>query len=89
MIAVEWAEKISADKNNLIGIPYATLDCQAFVEYCLRKYANIKKDWRGSNDMWRNAVHDKSDNFDNVDVTEKNIIPSNMMETSQSAIPME
>lgn len=70
MIAAEWAEKISDDRNNIIGIPYATLDCQAFVEYCLRKYANIKKDWRGSNDMWRNAVHDKSENFDNVDVGE-------------------
>ena len=67
MIATDWAEKISADRNNLIGIPYATLDCQAFVEYCLRKYANIKRDWRGSNDMWRNAVHDKSDNFDDID----------------------
>ena len=67
MIAAEWAEKISADRNNLIGIPYATLDCQAFVEYGLRKYANIKKDWRGSNDMWRNAVHDKSADFGNIE----------------------
>lgn len=67
MIATEWATKISDDRNNLIGIPYSKLDCQAFVEHCLRKYANIKKDWRGSNDMWRNAVHDKSDNFDNID----------------------
>ena len=70
MIAVEWAKKISDDRNNLIGIPYTTLDCQAFVEYCLRKYANIKKDWRGSNDMWRNAVHDRSDNFGSIDVGE-------------------
>lgn len=70
MIAAEWAEKISADRNRLVGIPYATLDCQAFVEYCLRQYARIIKDWRGSNDMWRNAVHDKSDNFDSIDVGE-------------------
>lgn len=67
MIATEWATKISDDRKNLIGIPYSKLDCQGFVEYCLRKYAGIKKDWRGSNDMWRNAVHDKSENFDNID----------------------
>lgn len=70
MIAAEWAEKISANRVDLIGIPYTTLDCQAFVEFCLKKYAGISKNWRGSNDMWRNAVHDKSDNFDNVDVGE-------------------
>lgn len=70
MIAVEWAEKISANRVDLIGIPYSTLDCQAFVEFCLKKYAGISKNWRGSNDMWRNAVHDKSDNFDNIDVGE-------------------
>lgn len=70
MIAAEWAEKISANRVDLIGIPYSTLDCQAFVEFCLKKYAGISKNWRGSNDMWRNAVHDKSENFDNVDVGE-------------------
>ena len=70
MIATEWATKISDDRNNLIGIPYSKLDCQAFVEQCLRKYAGIKKDWRGSNDMWRNAVHDKTDDFDSIDAGE-------------------
>lgn len=67
MIAAEWAEKISADRSNLIGIPYTTLDCQAFVEFCLKKYAGISKNWRGSNDMWRNAVHDKSEDFENIE----------------------
>ena len=67
MIGAEWAEKISADRNNLIGIPYTTLDCQAFVEFCLKKYAGISKNWRGSNDMWRNAVRDKSEDFENIE----------------------
>lgn len=67
MIAAEWAEKISADRSNLIGIPYTTLDCQAFVEFCLKKYAGITKNWRGSNDMWRNAVHDKSAEFGTIE----------------------
>lgn len=67
MIAAEWAEKISANRVDLIGIPYTTLDCQAFVEFCLKKYAGISKNWRGSNDMWRNAVHDKSDDFGNIE----------------------
>ena len=70
MIAAEWAEKISANRVDLIGIPYTSLDCQAFIEFCLKKYAGISKNWRGSNDMWRSAVHDKTDNFDNIDVGE-------------------
>lgn len=37
------------------GIPYSQLDCQAFVERVL-KDCGIVKDWRGSNDMWRNAL---------------------------------
>lgn len=67
MIAGEWARAISTDRANLVGIPYEKLDCQAFAEYCLNKYANISKDWLGSNDMWRNAVHDKSDDFKNIE----------------------
>lgn len=70
MIAVDWVEKISDDRNNLIGIPYATLDCQALVEFCLKKYAGISKNWRGSNDMWRNAVHDKTADFGNIEAGE-------------------
>ena len=67
MIAAEWAEKISDARAALIGIPYTTLDCQAFVEHCLKKFAKISRNWRGSNDMWRNAVHDKSDDFDSIE----------------------
>ena len=37
------------------GIPYNKLDCQAFVEQVLRD-CGINKNWRGSNDMWRNAL---------------------------------
>lgn len=70
MIAKDWAAKISDARNTLIGIPYTTLDCQAFVEFCLKNYAGISKNWRGSNDMWRNAVNGRSDNFDNIDVGE-------------------
>lgn len=66
MTAAEWAEKISENRGKLIGIPYKKLDCQAFVEYCLQKYAGISKNWRGSNDMWRNAVEDKSEDFGSI-----------------------
>lgn len=44
--------------GNYIGIPYSTLDCQAFVEKVLAD-CGIRRNWRGSNDMWRNAVHDR------------------------------
>lgn len=37
------------------GIPYSKLDCQAFVETVLKK-AGVKRNWRGSNHMWREAV---------------------------------
>lgn len=67
MIAADWAKKISANRVYLIGIPYTSLDCQAFVEFCLKKYAGISRNWRGSNDMWRNAVHDKSADFGNIE----------------------
>lgn len=46
-----------AECGGYIGIPYSTLDCQAFVERVLRD-CGVSKNWRGSNDMWRNAVHD-------------------------------
>lgn len=38
-----------------LGIPYKQLDCQAFVEKVLAD-CGVKYDWRGSNDMWRNAL---------------------------------
>lgn len=36
-------------------IPYAQLDCQAFVERVL-KDCGIIRDWKGSNHMWRSAL---------------------------------
>lgn len=48
-----------AKTGGYIGIPYKTLDCQAFVERVLRD-CGVVKNWRGSNDMWRNAVHDQT-----------------------------
>ena len=44
-----------AANGSYIGIPYSKLDCQGFVEKVLAD-CGIKKDWRGSNDMWRNAL---------------------------------
>ena len=46
--ATAWSYKDS-------GIPYSKLDCQAFVERVL-KDCGVFKDWKGSNDMWRNAL---------------------------------
>ena len=37
------------------GIPYSKLDCQAFVERVLAD-CGVKRNWKGSNDMWRNAL---------------------------------
>lgn len=45
-----------AKTGNYIGIPYEKLDCQAFVEQVL-KDCGEKHNWRGSNHMWRDAVH--------------------------------
>ena len=44
-----------ATNGGYIGVPYSKLDCQGFVEKVLAD-CGIKKDWRGSNDMWRNAL---------------------------------
>lgn len=38
-----------------VGYTYDEMDCQAFVEYCV-KQAGGEMDYRGSNDMARNAV---------------------------------
>lgn len=65
---------ISAEKyveqartGNYIGIAYKDLDCQALVEKVLADCGE-KHDWRGSNDMWRNALSDKAPitNIDNI-----------------------
>ena len=47
-----------------IGIPYSTLDCQAFVEKVLaaagvRDENGKRYNWLGSNDMWRHAVYNR------------------------------
>lgn len=36
-------------------IPYSKLDCQAFVERVLQD-CGVIRNWKGSNDMWRNAL---------------------------------
>lgn len=49
---------MAAVNSGLLGTPYSKLDCQAFVEKVL--YAvGIRHNYRGSNDMWRNLVHDR------------------------------
>lgn len=46
-----------------LGIPYKQLDCQAFVEQVLKDCNALSKNWRGSNQMWREAVYDRSDDM--------------------------
>lgn len=45
----------AAPQSGLIGTPYEKMDCQAFVEKTLA-LVGIKRNWIGSNDMWRNAL---------------------------------
>lgn len=50
-----------AVNGGYLGIPYETLDCQAFVEKVLRDCGVRKSngtyyDWRGSNSMYRNYL---------------------------------
>lgn len=54
-----FAQQAQADKYT--GIKYDNYDCQAFVELVLRDCDVRKPDgsiynWKGSNDMWRNAL---------------------------------
>lgn len=44
-----------ARNGGYLGIPYKTLDCQAFVERVL-KDCGYSYNWRGSNHMWRDAL---------------------------------
>ena len=46
-----------------LGTPYEQLDCQAFVEQVLKDCNALSKNWRGSNQMWRDAVYDRSDDM--------------------------
>ena len=41
--------------GNYLGIPYSTLDCQALIERILKDLTGKRYNWRGSNDMYRNA----------------------------------
>lgn len=50
---VEFAEKAYSYKDS--KIPYKELDCQAFVERVLSD-CGVKRNWRGSNHMWRSAL---------------------------------
>lgn len=47
-----------ANQRKWIGIPYEQWDCQKYVEQML-KGVGAFHDWRGSNDMWRNALSNK------------------------------
>ena len=56
---VEFAKQAGSSKYT--GIPYTQLDCQAFVEKVLfdsgcKKSNGAAYNWKGSNDMWRNAL---------------------------------
>lgn len=46
------AEQVSLQGDKYLGTPYTTMDCQAFVERCL-KDAGLKKDLAGSNAWYR------------------------------------
>ena len=46
------------DSPQLLGIPHSKLDCQAAVDKALA-LVGVKVNYRGSNDMWRNMVHDR------------------------------
>lgn len=54
--AAEYVKQ--AVNGGYIGTPYDVMDCQAFVETVLRDTGRIWHNWKGSNDMWRNAVYD-------------------------------
>lgn len=41
--------------GHYIGIPYSKLDCQALIEKILYDTTGKRYNWRGSNDMYRNA----------------------------------
>ena len=51
----------TAINSGLLGTPYKVLDCQAFVEAVLRKAGLNIINYRGSNHMWRELVHDRKE----------------------------
>ena len=56
--AKQFAEQ--ADNGSYIGIPYAKLDCQAFVEQVMKDLGCLPTNWRGSNHMWRDEVYNRT-----------------------------
>ena len=50
---VDFAQQAIA--GGYIGIPYSKLDCQALIEKVLYDTTGKRYNWRGSNDMYRNA----------------------------------
>lgn len=57
-----------AQTGKYLGISYDKLDCQAFVEKVLSDAGEKGHDWRGTNDMWRNALTVKRDIVDIADI---------------------
>lgn len=49
----------AARNSGLIGTPYSKLDCQALVEKVLALAGLKIPNYRGSNHMWRDLVHDR------------------------------
>ena len=63
-----------ARNGGYIGIPYSTLDCQAFVERVLRD-CGYSYNWRGSNHMWRDALKWKGTREEYKETYGTDIIP--------------
>ena len=64
MTGKECIEK--ANINELIGIPYSKLDCQALIEKILSRGGINCKNFRGSNHMWREMVTNRRDKYTNI-----------------------
>ena len=64
MTGKECIEK--ANINELIGIPYNKLDCQALIEKILMRGGIQCKNFRGSNHMWREMVTNRRDKYTNI-----------------------
>lgn len=56
----------NANINELIGIPYNKLDCQALIEVILMRGGITYKNFRGSNHMWREMVRNRRDKYTNI-----------------------
>lgn len=64
MTGKECIEK--ANINELIGIPYNKLDCQALIEKILMRGGIQCKNFRGSNHIWREMVTNRRDKYTNI-----------------------